>query len=126
MTADADIRKILARSCQYLDDRRFRDWADLFTEDAVMGRMHGREDVYARISQAELAQKPELRRKHLIVNSVIDHQEDAADVVSDLLMIDLTEEGACNFRMGRYHDRLALVDGQWLFRERRLEWLDEA
>jgi SnoaL-like domain len=124
LAAELGIRNTLARACHYLDNRQFREWADLFAEDAVNGTMRGREDIYQRISRAELARRPDLRRKHVIANSCIELSGDTAYVVSDILMFDLVA-GGCTTRLGRYYDRLALVDGHWLFSERRLEWLDQ-
>jgi SnoaL-like domain len=131
MDAEAGIRRTIALACQYLDDRRFREFADLFTVAAVdgsanvSGHMSGREQVYERFSRGELALRPELRRRHLVTNVNIDAGADSAHVVSDLVMFDLAEDGSYETRVGRYHDDLALVAGQWLLRERRLEWLDQ-
>jgi 3-phenylpropionate/cinnamic acid dioxygenase small subunit len=131
MDAEAGIRRTIARACQYLDDRRLRDYADLFTVEAVdgsanvTGHMSGREQVYERFSRGELARRPELRRRHLVTNVNIDRNEDSAFVVSDLVMFDLAADGSYTCRVGRYYDEFISVAGEWLLRERRLEWLDQ-
>jgi ketosteroid isomerase-like protein len=126
MTDEDQIRNTLARFCQTLDDRRFKDWSDTFTEDGVFGRSTGRAAILSMIEKGELATMPELRRKHTVTNSIITVQGDTADAVSDLAMYDrLGDDAPWIVRVGRYTDRLARqADGSWLFTHRTLEWLD--
>jgi hypothetical protein len=45
LSDDDEIRRTFAEFCQFLDDRRFEDWANLFTEDAVFNRLSGRATI---------------------------------------------------------------------------------
>jgi hypothetical protein len=121
---DADqIRNTLARFCQYLDQRRFEEWSQTFTEDGVFGERRGRAEILHWILQGELATRPELNRRHTVVNSIIDVQGDRAEAVSDLIMYDQVGDGPWTIRVGRYFDELVRQpDGIWLFKQRRLEF----
>jgi 3-phenylpropionate/cinnamic acid dioxygenase small subunit len=119
------IRKTLARFCQALDDRRFEDWSNTFTEDGAFGTREGRAAIHEMILGGELALQPDLRRKHTVTNAVIDVHGDTAEATSDLVMFDKTGDSPWTIRVGRYYDTLARqADGEWLFTRRRLEWLD--
>jgi 3-phenylpropionate/cinnamic acid dioxygenase small subunit len=128
---EALIRRTIARACQYLDDRRFREFADLFTVSSIDGApsrpglMQGREDVFSRFSRGELARQPSLRRKHVVSNVNLTITGDTADATSDLVMYDLQPDGTCKIRLGRYGDQFACEGGSWLFSSRKLSWLDE-
>ena len=125
MTDEEHIRHTIASFCQALDDRRFQDWANTFTEDGVFGRSNGRAEILANILKGELATIPELRRKHTVTNAIIDVHGDTADSVSDLVMFDRTGDGPWTIRVGQYTDRLVRRDGGWLFAERKLVWVGE-
>jgi SnoaL-like domain len=131
LDAEGLIRRTIAQACQYLDDRRFRDFANLFTasaEDGAPGRpglMQGREDVFDRFSRGELATRPDLRRKHTVTNINLVISGNAAQATSDLVMYDLQPDGGCKLRLGRYDDQFVCEGGRWLFGRRKLSWLDE-
>jgi hypothetical protein len=131
LEADALIRRTIAQACQYLDDRRFRDFADLFTvasadgQPGRQGLIQGRDDVFNRFSRGELARQPELRRKHTVTNVNVTINGEVAQAISDLVMYDLQPDGSCLIRLGRYDDQFAYEDGAWLFSRRRLSWLDQ-
>ena len=125
MTDEDQIRNTLAAFCQHLDDRRFEDWANTFTEAGVFGRSNGRAAILTMIQGGELALQPELKRKHTVTNAVIDVQGDTANVTSDLVMFDQVGDTPWKIRVGRYTDTLARQpDGRWLFTRRQLDWLD--
>jgi hypothetical protein len=125
MTDEERIRRTLARFCQALDDRRFVDWTETFTEDGVFGARNGRAEILAMIQVGELATMPELVRKHTVTNAIIDVHGETAEAVSDLVMFDKVGEGPWTIRVGRYTDQLARqADGEWLFTRRQLDWLD--
>jgi 3-phenylpropionate/cinnamic acid dioxygenase small subunit len=126
VTDEDAIRNTLARFCQALDDRRFEDWANTFTENGVFGRSNGRAAILSMIQGGELALQPKLRRKHTVTNAVIDVHGDTANVTSDLAMFDkVDDDAAWTIRVGRYTDELARQpDGGWLFTHRTLVWLD--
>ena len=123
MTDEDAIRNLIARFCQHLDSRRFKEWSETFTEDGVFGRLKSRAEIHAMILDGELAKQPDLHRQHAVTNSVIDVHGDTAEATSDLAMYDRIGDGPYSVRTGRYYDRLARQpNGDWLFTERRLEW----
>jgi hypothetical protein len=123
MGDDLEIRNAHARFCQYLDERRFEEWSRLFTLDGEFQGIHGREQILAEILTGGLARRPELFRKHLTGNLIVELDGDNATVESDLLLLDREGDGPSIFRTGKYSDRMVRgVDGRWLFACRRLEW----
>jgi hypothetical protein len=123
--SDADeIRNTIARFCQLLDERRFEEWSRTFVEDGAFGERVGRATILSWIQGAELATRPELKRKHAVVNAVVEVHGGRADALSDLVMFDQVGEGPWTIRIGRYTDELTRqADGTWLFARRRLEWM---
>jgi 2-iminobutanoate/2-iminopropanoate deaminase len=125
MSDEEMIRNVVARYSHCLDDRRFKEWSETFTEDGVFGRQNGRAAIYANILQGELATIPELQRRHIVTNLEIYVSGDQADGTSDLLMYDKRGNLPWTLRIGRYYDKLRRQpEGSWLFSERRLDWLD--
>lgn len=123
MTDEDSIRTIVARYSHCLDDRRFKEWSETFTEDGVFGSRYGRAAIYENILGGELATIPELQRRHIVTNLEITVHGAEADAVSDLLMYDKLGDAPWTLRIGRYYDKLRRqADGDWLFSERRLEW----
>jgi 3-phenylpropionate/cinnamic acid dioxygenase small subunit len=121
MSDHDEIRRTFAQFCQYLDNRRFEDWAGLFTEDGVFNQLHGRAAILTMISGAELASDPGLSRKHVITNAIIDVDGDEARSVSDLVMFDRHEDGPWIVAaVGVYQDRLVRHGEQWLLADRQL------
>lgn len=120
--AERGIRRLLAEACSFLDERRFAEWSDLFTEDATFGSWTGRTAIYEAISHAELATRPELSRKHTTANSVIDIDGRRAHAVSDLVMYDRVDDGPWTIRMGHYEDDLVRDDDRWRIAYRKLGW----
>jgi ketosteroid isomerase-like protein len=122
---DADeIRNTIARFAQCLDDRRFKEFSEAFAEDGAFGERVGRQAVYDWISKAELATRPELKRKHAIVNVIVDVSGDTATSTSDLVMFDQVGDGPVTIRTGRYTDELVRqADGRWLLKLRNLKML---
>ena len=125
MTDEEAIRRTIAQYAHFCDDGRFDEWANLFTDDAsfsVLGETHeGREAAKTWIARY---QTPELRGKHVCVNSVIDISGDEARSWTDFLWVDRSKAIGS---VGRYHDRLVRHPDRWRFRERRIVFLgDEA
>ena len=122
---DADeIRNTIARFAQCLDDRRFREFSETFAENGAFGERKGRQAIYDWISTAELATRPELKRKHAIVNVIVEVDGDRASSTSDLVMFDQVADGPVTIRTGRYTDELARQgDGRWLITLRNLKML---
>jgi hypothetical protein len=122
---DADeIRNTLARFCQCLDDRRFEEFSQTFAEDGSFGERVGRAAIFEWISHAELATRPELKRKHAVSNIVVTIDGDTAHTPSDLVMFDQVGDGPFAIKLGRYTDELVRQpNGQWLFAKRNLKML---
>jgi SnoaL-like domain len=122
---DADqIRNTLARFCQYLDDRRFVEWSQTFAEDGRFGERVGRDTILKWIQGAELATRPELKRKHAVMNASVEIHGDRARSESDLVMFDQVGDGPWSIRVGRYTDELVRQpNGEWLFSTRNLKML---
>lgn len=120
MSDHDQIRRTFAQFCQFLDDRRFEDWAGLFTEDGVFNQLHGRAAILTMIEGAELASDPDLSRKHVITNAIIDVDGDEAHSVSDLVMYDRHGDGSWTVQIGKYEDRLVRRGDRWLLADRQL------
>ncbi len=101
MDDDQAINRLMAVYSQLLDDCRWDEWAELFTEDAVFtvwGQVHrGRDDIRRAIG----GMQPELPGKHVAFATVIDVNGDEALAWTDFTA--LADDGAG--RMG------ALVQG---------------
>lgn len=122
MTDADEIRHTLARFCQCLDDRRFEEFSQTFTEDGSFNDRVGRATILKWISGAELATRPELKRKHAVVNAIIKVLGDRAEATSDLVMFDQVGSAAWTIRVGRYSDELERQPtGEWLLSKRHLE-----
>jgi 3-phenylpropionate/cinnamic acid dioxygenase small subunit len=128
MAHDA-IRRTLAAYCQLLDDGRFDDWVELFSEDialTVMGQTaHGRDAVRAFI---EPVQGPDVRGRHMMSEPLITvaPSGDRATVTTDYCFLtrDMTVMSA-----GRYHDVLVRDAGEgdrWRISRREIVFLGDA
>jgi 3-phenylpropionate/cinnamic acid dioxygenase small subunit len=122
---DADeIRNTLARFCQCLDDRRFEEFSQTFAEDGSFNDRVGRDTILKWIQGAELATMPELKRKHAVVNVIVNVQGDRARATSDLVMFDQVGSAPWTIRVGRYTDELVRqATGEWLISKRHLAFV---
>ena len=122
-----DIRRLLARYCQLLDDGRFDEWIDLFTDDVefvVMGmHKHGRDEVRGFV---EPSQQADARGKHMLSEPwiALDLDADAVDEVArtagattDFAWISKSGEVG---QSGRYVDRLVRHPDAWRFQRREI------
>jgi 3-phenylpropionate/cinnamic acid dioxygenase small subunit len=121
MTDADEIRNTLARFCQCLDDRRFEEFSQTFTEGGSFNDRVGRATIFEWISGAELATRPELKRKHAVVNVIVKVQGDRAEATSDLVMFDQVGSAPWTIKVGRYTDELERQPtGEWLLAKRQL------
>ena len=122
------IRRTLATYCQLLDDGRFDEWVELFTDDiavAVMGQVvRGRDAVRAFI---EPVQGPDVRGRHMLSEPLIDVDPSGgrATVTTDYCFVaqDLTVMSA-----GRYHDVLVRDSDdrdRWRIAQREIVFLGD-
>ena len=115
------IAEVLARYCHAIDQRRWEDFDELFTDDcrldfgAVMGAFEGR-DGLARFKQTIEATGVFMR--HYTTNVVL--HGDGARVRAESYVLAIT--GPADGRMqttGRYDDDLLKAGGRWRIRARR-------
>jgi uncharacterized protein (TIGR02246 family) len=126
MSDEDAIRRTLAEYCQFCDDGRFDEFADLFATDAVfrvMGKSNeGRGQIKAFM---EKAMPPEKRGKHVTTSCVIDvtGDGDEARVFTDYFFVARTDDGYGITSVGRYHDRLVKQKDRWRFAEREIVFM---
>jgi len=111
------IRQTIALYCQLLDDQRFADLAQLYTEDAELpwqGRtLHGREEI---AREMHTTQEPLHRTRHLPFGSVIDVRGETALAWTDTAVTLNGEDGSAQIAwLGRYHDEFRFDAGVWRF-----------
>jgi hypothetical protein len=137
--SDVDqIRRVLAEYCQFLDDRRYVEFGQLFAPDGVW-LLGGRENrgpaaVKAFMDQL-LLDHPNRRSSHMNLNISISLDEGGsgsgsgsgsgatATSSSDYVMFTRESDGPWGvLAVGRYNDRLArqTAGGVWRFVERAL------
>jgi uncharacterized protein (TIGR02246 family) len=130
--SDVDrIRGVLAAYCQFLDDRRYVEFGQLFAPDGVWilgGREHRGPTAVEAFMDQLLLDHPNRRSSHMNTNVWIDVQGDTAVSTSEYVMFTRTtgagQTGVWQvLAAGSYHDRLArqAPDGAWRFVERKLD-----
>lgn len=118
------VAKVLAQYCRALDDRRYDDVAQLFTDDAVfetMGRsLRGRAEIRMFFPPGEPLDRPE--SIHLLSNVVVTLEGARAVVASDWAMLERDAAGATGIALaGRYDDVVVSgADGRWRISRRRV------
>ena len=123
MSDKEEIRELLARYCFALDAERFEEMAALFTPDGVwetaFGTGQGRAGIVAQARSIAAAPRP--RRVHLTTNIVIELDGNIATSRSNWVLIQNSANGPVVGSGGAYFDRLAKVDGRWLFSHRIID-----
>ena len=121
---ESGIRRLLAMYCQLLDDGRFDEWIELFTDDiefVVMGmHKHGHAELRGFI---EPSQQADARGKHMISEPWIEI-ESAGQATATTDFAWVSKQGAVG-QSGRYHDRIVDDDGRWRFRRREIVFTGE-
>ena len=135
------IEQLLYREAHLLDERRFREWLDLFTDDVeylmpltehVQGNVapaghpiikDDKNTLRARVAKDETGwshvEIPVSMTCHLISNILIDEADDGeASVKSSFIVRQARKLRDEAWWVGRRHDRLRRVDGQWLIARR--------
>lgn len=120
------VGRTIALYCQLLDDLRFEDFGDLFTEDAEWTipdiSFKGRPAIVAGLTEME----PKARGwvKHTSFSPVIEFDTPTtARAWTDLAaMVRDRKTGAWSLAgVGRYYDELEKSGGKWRFRRRRAD-----
>lgn len=116
------IRDLMSQYCHLVDDERFEDFAELFTEDAVVtAKVAGTTYRGPAEIRGFLEGQPAHRRGlHVTVNHRIAVDGDSATATADFFVIARRPEGLHLFAMGRYDDRLVRGGGRWRFAERHV------
>jgi hypothetical protein len=123
MDDDYSIRRLMAVYSQLIDDGRWDEWGELFTEDAVFtvwGQAYlGREEIVRAISGMQSG----LPGKHVAFATVVELDGDRALAWTDFLGVADTGPGQWGRSYGiasaaRYYDRLTRHDGRWRFSRR--------
>ncbi len=126
MGDDDSIRRLIAVYSQLLDDGRWDEWGDLFTEDAVFtvwgNAYSGRQEIVKAIS----GMQPEFPGKHVAFATVVDlggKDGDRALAWTDFLAMADAGPGQWGrsyavATAARYYDRLVREDGRWRFSRR--------
>lgn len=119
------IRELLAAYCFHLDNYRFPEMAALFTTDGTWDTAFGAGTGHAGIvAQCEKISPPgsvRPRRVHLTTNIVIALNGGTAEVESNWSVIQNSASGPKIGSAGAYRDKVAKVDGRWLFRYRKID-----
>jgi uncharacterized protein (TIGR02246 family) len=120
-TDEEAIRGLLGKLAQLTDDGDVDERVKLYLDDGTfeMGgrRASGRDEIAAAFAAtAANAQGG----KHITANTVIELQEDKADVRTDWVYFRGMADGVVPAAIGRYYDKLEKKSGGWLIRERRI------
>jgi uncharacterized protein (TIGR02246 family) len=108
-----------------------KDWerlASCFTEDGTFVGVYGSWVMRAQFEEfgARAETRANVRQtRHFISAPLIEIDGDTATAATALLVTLQTADGYSISLTGEYHDHLVRVDGQWLFRERKVV-VDEA
>jgi hypothetical protein len=123
MDEDDAILRLITVYGQLLDDGRWDEWGELFTEDAVFtvwGQVFsGRQEIVKAIS----GMQPEFPGKHVSFATVVDVAGDRALAWTDFVTLADTGPGQWGrsyvlATAARYYDRLARDGGRWRFARR--------
>jgi hypothetical protein len=125
MNDEEQIRRVLALSMHYADDRDARGRSDLYAEDAKYypssGEVIGRPAIYESMAGRATVQTQERKTKHMCSNSVISIAGDSAEAVTDYVVYRRVADGPWEVaQVGRYLDRLVRQGDTWLFSENRI------
>ncbi len=124
MGEEQQISRTLSQYSQLLDDGRFDEWSDLFTESArliFMGQVtEGRQAI---LKYMETVQGDGKRGMHVTTNSLIDVDGEVAAATTDYLFVRPTAEGIGIVAAGHYFDRLVRHDDRWRFQVREITLL---
>lgn len=129
------IRRVMGLYAQLLDDGRFDEWGQLFTEDAEWISLpglyapgatkpgawvvRGRSEIVKQVGEATVGLRtPESRGMHFSGSPVIDVKGDQANVWCDFMIMRITSTKLECTATGRYYNRLQKTGGQWRFLQR--------
>jgi uncharacterized protein (TIGR02246 family) len=116
-----EIGQLRARYCQYLDDGRWDELAELFTEDgAFVGISTARGHDELRTFYADIQKGPLSDWWHFSSNETVEVDGDSASGQTWLEQ-PCVVDGEPHIAIGRYADQMARgADGRWRFQERKV------
>jgi 3-phenylpropionate/cinnamic acid dioxygenase small subunit len=144
------LSEFLYREAEMLDERRYEDWLDLFTEDThywlplrrnvkstelerenssdssgISWFDEGKETLAGRVRQIQTgvhwAEEPHSRVCHMVSNiQVLDATETEARVKSRILVYRNRLQDETDFFVGKREDLLRRVDGGWKIARRKI------
>lgn len=115
-----EIADLRARYCHLLDDRRWPEFVDLFTEDGVfvgLESVHGREEIRTFFTD----RVPKLAEAfwHFCTDGTVEIDGDEAHGRISLQYLSI-KGGVSYVSAGHYDDTFRRVDGRWRFASRRI------
>jgi hypothetical protein len=116
------IRELFSDYCFRMDDRRYAELGALFTADGTWIARYAQARGPAEIAALMAANIPaEPKRKHFIMNSLIELDGDRASArTSYLVVLQAAGAGLVPSVAGTYEDVLVRTAAGWRFQERRL------
>lgn len=118
-----EIQELFARYAFAADWHDAGAYADCFTEDGIfMGSSvrRGRQELMAAQRGGGTGQFASVRPRHFFTNFVMDGAGDAATVKCYKMLYNLTTEGPKPLFTCIYNCKVAMVNGQWKFKEMQL------
>lgn len=122
----AEIQQLYARYAWTLDEKRYEDWLECFTEDAVVegptfGRHSGREELRHFLAKYK-AESGMFQVRHVVSTVTAEIEGDNATGACYVLHY-RTYRGRTELSsIGGFRDRLRRVNGRWRFAERQAFW----
>ena len=110
------VKKLKAQYCYFVDEGKWDDLDDLWTEDAVcdygfFGRYEGKSQIMGTFFR-QLVASAATFSAHMVHNPIIDMGKDAASVIW-YLTAQTTVKNQAVWVMGIYHDKYVKVNGAW-------------
>jgi len=125
-----EVEQFLYREARLLDERRFNEWLELFTDDARYW-VGGRINRYPKTSKAIAIldsdrhveqEDPPSRTRHLVANIKLEPGDAVSElkVYCNFIVYRSPAETEKDFYVGARRDVLRLVDGAWKIARRKL------
>ncbi|MFZ0658804.1 MAG: nuclear transport factor 2 family protein [Candidatus Binataceae bacterium] len=119
-----EIRDLYARYADTLDNHRYNEWLDLFTEDGSFestrfGKHEGRAGLekFTRVYRDSLGGA---QARHVITNLLFTIDGDDADASCYLLYSHCKEGRVQQSTVANYRDKLRRVNGRWRYQSRKV------
>lgn len=122
------IRELYARYAIYIDNSRFEDWVNCFTEDGIfesplLGK-HAGSDALRKFCASYKESWGGAQVRHMMVNVSFDINGDQAQGTCNLIYFHIKGGKTELAAVGGYRDELRKVGGNWLFAHRKV-WIDK-